>query len=345
INSHMSTYRQLDKPLMILEYSFVVKGRGMRLYNTNNTVMTQQQRGLGYRLFTEQLAANPLVVGFGWFIYYDQPVTMRSLPSGENFNFGLVNQCDQPYDDMITEVKKSNTRLFAIHQGTRKPISEKKTGVLIERQSYAMPTMRELKIPYKQLTSLAGALKDCSGMKSITVKKSNDLSVVYYLAWDEQQLYLVAKVIDDVFSNNETPDRIWNCDGIEVWINENQFGLAALGANCTPQSYCWKGQHQGELGVVQVAFTRRDNLGADADMQHAFGHSVKNAPGWVLAAAIPWSAVLDKAPGNQQHLHLAIGVDDSDTHGEPGDRDAQVYFPKHWSWGAVNTFQDTVLEK
>ncbi|HEX2948662.1 MAG TPA: hypothetical protein VHV83_03695, partial [Armatimonadota bacterium] len=130
INSNMATYRQLDKPLLVTEYSFVVRGHGFRPYNGNNTVATQQQRGLAYRYFTEQLAANPLVMGFSWFIYYDQPVTMRSLPYGENYNFGLVNECDQPYYDMIAEMQKSNARLFSIHQGGVLPVTAKTLGLM-----------------------------------------------------------------------------------------------------------------------------------------------------------------------------------------------------------------------
>ncbi|HEX2951014.1 MAG TPA: hypothetical protein VHV83_15830 [Armatimonadota bacterium] len=129
VNSIMATFRRLDKPLLILEYSFVVGSRGLRICNGSNTVATQQQRGQYYRVFNEQLASNPLVVGTSWFVYYDQAATMRSLPNGENFNFGLVNQCDQPYDEMITEMKKSNARLFAIHQGTMKPVSDRDFGI------------------------------------------------------------------------------------------------------------------------------------------------------------------------------------------------------------------------
>lgn len=117
----LPTLRKLDKPIFITEFSFVCDQRGLRLYNSFNTVRDQATRGLGYRVYTERLAADPLCIGFGYFIFFDQPVTMRSLPGGESFNFGLVNYADQPYEEMIAEVKKSNARLEAVHAGSEKP--------------------------------------------------------------------------------------------------------------------------------------------------------------------------------------------------------------------------------
>ncbi len=117
----MPELRKLDKPFFITEFSFVCDQRGLRPYNSVNTVRDQQARGLGYRHYTEQLAADPLCIGFGYFIFFDQPVMMRSLPMGESFNFGLVDVTDRPYEEMIAEVKRSNSRLEAVHAGKIKP--------------------------------------------------------------------------------------------------------------------------------------------------------------------------------------------------------------------------------
>jgi hypothetical protein len=42
---------------------------------------------------------------------------MRNFPFGENFNQGLMDVCDQPYVEMIYEMKKANDRLCDIHAG------------------------------------------------------------------------------------------------------------------------------------------------------------------------------------------------------------------------------------
>lgn len=130
-DSLMPTLKKRDKPVFITEFSFVCDRRGLRLYNSFNTVKDPQARGLAYRHYTERMAANPLCIGFGYFIFYDQPVTMRSLPGGESFNFGLVNYADQPYDGMIAEVKQSNARLESVHAGKSTPFSLKNPRSLL----------------------------------------------------------------------------------------------------------------------------------------------------------------------------------------------------------------------
>lgn len=117
IRRDMERLRKADKPFTVLEYSFVTESRGYPPYSGTNTVMNQKDRGVAFRYFTENAATNPLCIGFGYFIYWDQSVARRSLPNGEAFNFGLVNQCDQPYDEMLAEVMIANSRLFELHKG------------------------------------------------------------------------------------------------------------------------------------------------------------------------------------------------------------------------------------
>lgn len=105
-----------DKPFAILEYSLTSSVRGMRPYNAMTDCVSPRARGLGYRNYVEHAAQEPLCLGFGYFIFYDQPFTRRQM-NGENHNFGLVNQQDRPYADMVVEVAKSNARLFDLHAG------------------------------------------------------------------------------------------------------------------------------------------------------------------------------------------------------------------------------------
>jgi hypothetical protein len=113
-------YLKFDLPILLLEYSFVTSGRGLPGFHT--TVPTQRDRGLYYRHFIEHLAALPQFVGAGWFLLYDQPVTGRDpAGGGECHNFGLLNQQDQPYEEMLEEVRKTSRRLFDLHAGKLAP--------------------------------------------------------------------------------------------------------------------------------------------------------------------------------------------------------------------------------
>lgn len=112
-------YEKLDKPVMLLEFSFSVVGRGMSAWGA--PIKDQKSRGLAYRNVVENLLAHPSVVGFGWYILYDSPVTGRTL-GGEFFNQGLLNSADQPYTEMIDEMRKTNRRAYDLHAGKVPPV-------------------------------------------------------------------------------------------------------------------------------------------------------------------------------------------------------------------------------
>ena len=136
-------YRRCDKPFAVLEYSFVVEGRGYRRYSHGNTVVDENARGLAYRYFVEREAARPHCLGTGHFLMWDQPVTRRSLPDGENFTFGLLTQCDQPYERMLAHVMETNRRVFDIHDGKTPVCSD-----ISPMQLLATPGAAELFAPF-----------------------------------------------------------------------------------------------------------------------------------------------------------------------------------------------------
>lgn len=117
----MPMLKQLGRPIFITEFSFVCDQRGMSYYGDFSTVEDQKSRGLCYRHYTENFAKNPLCIGFGYFIFYDQPITRRNVPGGECHNFGLVDVTDTPYADMLDHVRAANANLYLIHAGKHEP--------------------------------------------------------------------------------------------------------------------------------------------------------------------------------------------------------------------------------
>ncbi|MEU4721281.1 hypothetical protein AB0G06_16800 [Nonomuraea dietziae] len=117
--AYLSDYEALDKPVLNLEYSFSTTERGLRAINAATRSATIAERGAKYRSFVETQAASPVFVGSGWFVYYDQAVSGRP-GDGESFNFGLLNQQDQPYTEMTDVMRDANLTLELVHRhGTR----------------------------------------------------------------------------------------------------------------------------------------------------------------------------------------------------------------------------------
>ena len=87
------------KPVIVSE--FYMAAHQNRSGNRNKTstfptVATQAERAAGFRNTVRALARKPYVVGADWFQYYDEPAQGRF--DGEDYNFGLVDIHDQPYE-------------------------------------------------------------------------------------------------------------------------------------------------------------------------------------------------------------------------------------------------------
>jgi hypothetical protein len=109
--------RLTGKPVLIGEFHFGVPGRGLAASLVQ--VKDQVERGVAYRYYVEQAFAMPTVIGTHWFQWADQPATGRS--DGENYNIGLVDVTDQPYEELVNALKSTHSRLQKIHAGELAP--------------------------------------------------------------------------------------------------------------------------------------------------------------------------------------------------------------------------------
>ncbi len=123
---HVLRYANATKrPVINIEFNFSLKDRGMRNFHAGY-VKTRQEKGIAYSRMLENCVANKYVIGFNYFVMFDQPVTGRSCSDegkwGERYNTGFVNSADQPYTAFLKDVRKTNEKLFDIHLGAEKPV-------------------------------------------------------------------------------------------------------------------------------------------------------------------------------------------------------------------------------
>jgi len=120
--SYFETLYQLaQKPLMITEYYFTAmenRSGDRNLSGPFMVVPTQRQRVAGARAMTEAFARMPYVVGYHWFQYTDEPPHGRA--DGEDFNFGLVDTADRPYEELTAAFTDVNGRAEALHREGRR---------------------------------------------------------------------------------------------------------------------------------------------------------------------------------------------------------------------------------
>ncbi|MBI4662218.1 MAG: hypothetical protein HY735_25650 [Verrucomicrobia bacterium] len=116
------------KPVIIGE--FYMAAAENRSGNKNNhgifpVADTQKERAAGFRRTLEALLRTPYVVGADWFQYFDEP--MHGRGDGENFNFGLVDIYDRPYEELTAAA--ASLDLLALKSRRAPPRGDASQGV------------------------------------------------------------------------------------------------------------------------------------------------------------------------------------------------------------------------
>ncbi|MYL83576.1 hypothetical protein GTA51_10615 [Desulfovibrio aerotolerans] len=113
--------RLTDTPVLISEFFFAADEN--RSGNVNNGhlmhVATQAERAAGASAAVRHFAAFPNIAGIHWFQYYDEPHGGRG--DGEDFNMGLVDVHNVPYEQLLAAMVPANREAPAIHAASAKP--------------------------------------------------------------------------------------------------------------------------------------------------------------------------------------------------------------------------------
>lgn len=110
------------KPVMIGEFHFGSVDRGLPASGIQGAI-SQTERGTAYRYYVEQGFARPEMVGIHYFQWLDQPIFGRF--DGENYNIGLFDICNKPYEELIDAAVKTHQKIYSIATGTEKPFDTK----------------------------------------------------------------------------------------------------------------------------------------------------------------------------------------------------------------------------
>ena len=113
--------RLSDKPVLVSEFFFAAhenRSGNRNQYRTSPghlmTVNTQAERARGVANALRNFARFPNVVGVHWFQYSDEPTGGRA--DGEDYNMGLVDIANRPYE-LVTDVMRTlNPQLDAVHR-------------------------------------------------------------------------------------------------------------------------------------------------------------------------------------------------------------------------------------
>lgn len=118
VESILSIGKMTNLPVMIGEFHFGAMDRGMMSTGLKG-VSTQKDRGIAYRYYVEQSAAQKCCVGTHYFTLNDQAYLGRF--DGENFQIGIVDCCHRVYEDFLQKVRDCHQQLYDVKKGKIQP--------------------------------------------------------------------------------------------------------------------------------------------------------------------------------------------------------------------------------
>jgi len=115
-------HRLSGKPLLISEWSFPALDSGLPCtVGAGLRVETQAQRAEASATYQRALASLPYVIGISYFMWVDEPALGLAPHHPENTNYGLVNERDEPYADLISALAAVNNEADRLHQEASPP--------------------------------------------------------------------------------------------------------------------------------------------------------------------------------------------------------------------------------
>lgn len=185
-------HRLTGKPILVTEFYFCAMENRSGNKNSSSgfaTVRTQRERAAGFRRNLTAFASLPYVVGAHWFQYYDEPTFGRS--DGEDYNMGLVDIDDRPYEELTTAMTRLHRQIPALH------------GRSARSRAMREPTAdanAEVVLPPAPRRPEAG-LRFWDKARGFVASNAKFPFADLYACWDARRLYLAVHAADFVDKN------------------------------------------------------------------------------------------------------------------------------------------------
>ncbi len=135
-------------------------------------------------------------------------------------------------------------------------------------------------------------------LSSAPILSTEDLAATYQVMWDDNNLYILAEVQDDILIN-DSPEN-WEDDGVEIYIDGNNNKGSSYDANTFQWVFGWGDNAPMEYSknnITGVSFAQLDRTG-----------------GYIMEISIPWSTI-GTIPSADNLIGIDIHVNDDDNGG------------------------------
>ncbi len=294
--------RQLSggKPIVISEWYFAA--RQNRSGNLNNghlmIVRTQAERARGAAAAARNFARDPEVVGLHWFQYRDEPRGGRPQ-DGEDYDFGLVDINDRPYEELTVALTRANRDLAEIHRNA--------AVAAAAAASHGRPGIR---IPEADIDATSPSLarwpKERALLKGMTAPKPEVTFGDYFLVWDELGLSLATDSMDYYdahliqYGTTFPASEAFRIDfGVDAGAGPRRFAFLLI----PPRGFYRKGGLQMHIEVCRMEQAKCMPVPAAKAL-----YQVSDRPRITAQISLPWRALGVSAPPRGRHLRVALAA-------------------------------------
>jgi hypothetical protein len=290
--------RQLapDKPVLISEWFFAADENrsGNRNKGHLMTVHTQAERARGAMVAAERFAREPQIVGMHWFQYYDHPKGGRD--DGEDYNFGLVDIHDRPYEELVDAFSRINPRLADTHQQSRPaPI-----------HSPDAPHQIPSAVIDARDRSLAEWPKEQALVAPLVAPKPEIVFGDLYAAWDPGGLHLAAIAMDyydpDLLAyDGEFPlEEAFRIDwGVDAGTGPQRFALYIIPPKLSTDQINTQ---------MRSMICRMDDGGCEPVPLAIATYSGSEQPRITIEVSLPWQAMGVAEPPARRELRMMLAA-------------------------------------
>lgn len=270
-----------ERPVVASEWFFAARENRSGNRNTGHlmTVATQAERARGAAAGARQLAQIPNIIGIHWFQFHDYPVGGRA--DREDYNFGLVDITDRPYEALIEQLGGANRSLASLHAVARGP-----------------DTSVGARVPYAVIDARDGHLGEWPKRESWrpgVVAGSGEIPFGdFYVSWSEQGLALAVIAMDYFDPDLLAPGPVPNSEVLQVhWGIDAGAGVRRLVLKMVPPTSL---PQQGAANFA-IRFCAQEGERCEAVPGAVATYFGADQPRITAELTIPWAALgVERAP-------------------------------------------------
>lgn len=179
--------------------------------------------------------------------------------------------------------------------------------------------------------SIDGSLTEAGWKINNRVEKmitgTSDNNVSFGTMWDDNYLYVGVNVLDADLRNDSAPDKTYQDDSVEIYIDGNNSRSSTYGPDDHQITLGWHDSQIAIIGAMDgVEFAQQDITG-----------------GFTVEMAIPWSGIGIAAPHAGSVIGLDVAYNDDDGH-NAGNRESQLMWRGNGdNWLSTSAFGSLYL--